>query len=163
MSHIVCRAFLVSTSLFYPIRRRKTCIHTTSGGNHKSFDGPIHNILAWEESDYRSSTQGALALGPRQFADSGDVVGFGSDTNIYTVTNRGIHIQLPLILRGTSAIAALCCRREDNLSSQLGIALDKIQPKSEVYRREDDPLESASHAWLKRFKLMEIYLVKEDD
>jgi hypothetical protein len=58
-----------------------------------------HTIFAWMGNAKDGNERGLLAHSPKEFANCGNVCQFDTDTlrSPYSMTNRGLHIELPLI------------------------------------------------------------------
>jgi len=98
------------------------------------------SLFAWSrtmESD-DSDLHGMLAPHPRSFSNSGDIVPFqgiehfGTATEHYTMTNKGLQISLPVLQRKEDRkfVAILACHREGNFMGALGISLRPIPGSS---------------------------------
>jgi Heterokaryon incompatibility protein (HET) len=91
------------------------------------------SLFAWSQPlDVSASNSGVLAPHPRYFLDSAGVVPFdGSEhfdtgTEPYRLTNKGLHIRLPIIKTRSSdlnCVALLACHREGDFEGVLGITL----------------------------------------
>jgi hypothetical protein len=78
-----------------------------------------HTLFAWTEngSERRWITRGALADSPAEFVDSGDIIQSKPilKSTPYSMTNRGLHIELPLFLLYNSVwFAILNCKRSSS-------------------------------------------------
>jgi hypothetical protein len=88
-----------------------------------------HSLFAWQQSyDHTSekgglySTLGMLASHPLQFAYSGDVVATPHSYGPYSLTNQGLHIQLPILrdpFHEQNCTAILSCRFENDFPLEL--------------------------------------------
>jgi hypothetical protein len=98
------------------------------------------SLFAWSrttESD-DCNLHGMLAPHPRSFVSSGDTVPFegtehfGTATEHYTMTNKGLQISLPVFWRKEDRkfVAILACHREGNFVGALGISLWPIPGSS---------------------------------
>ena len=96
-----------------------------------------HTIFAWTGNDGNEIERGLLARSPKEFANCGNVCQFGSETgkSPYSMTNKGLHIELPLIPHsGDLFLAVLNCQRreeERRESSPLGIYLKRVQERGQ--------------------------------
>ncbi|PVH67854.1 HET-domain-containing protein, partial [Cadophora sp. DSE1049] len=68
---------------------------------------------------------GVLARSPTAFQYARDIVPIPSkhETHLYSMTNKGLSIQLPMLFRGDEVIGLLDCRRKGDISSVIGIGL----------------------------------------
>ncbi len=159
------------------------------GEGHKGFLRPQEEIMkestdqslfAWsrvpETVDY--TLCGILAPHPRYFINSGDIVPFegtehfGSATEHYTMTNKGLQIRLPVIQRKEhkDSVALLACHREGNFVGALGITLRSIpESRGKAYTRDtftgltiillDHDLKGILSTWFARAKIQSIYVL----
>jgi hypothetical protein len=113
------------------------------------------SLFAWEYKyplitkdlslDDVAENEGILAHHPVAFRKSSGIVPYGNYAP-YTMTNRGLQIQIPIRRPGDDAslpqeatIGILCCRYEDNISGSIGIHLE--HPSDRYYRPSASSLE----------------------
>jgi hypothetical protein len=98
------------------------------------------SLFAWSRTTefVDSNLHSMLAPHPRSFSSSGDIVPFqgiehfGTATEHYTMTNKGLQISLPVLQRKEDRkfVAILACHREGNFMGALGISLWPIPGSS---------------------------------
>lgn len=115
-------------------------------------DSEDQSLFAWQyprdsdivaENKYILENEGILAHHPVAFNKSSGIVSYQTDKAPYTVTSRGLQIQIPIAdpfsipsFKSSSFVGNLSCRYEHNLSGSIGIALNK---SSDRYYRELGP------------------------
>ncbi|KAH8781820.1 hypothetical protein BGZ57DRAFT_886679 [Hyaloscypha finlandica] len=94
------------------------------------------SLFAWVATK-RSLNYGVLARSPAAFQVAGDIVPIPSksDTHPYSMTNKGLSIQLPMLFRGSEVIGLLDCRPKGDLSSVIGIGLLRTSSPS-IFERD---------------------------
>jgi hypothetical protein len=124
------------------------------------------SIFAWEcESevyDVESWFIGPFAESPASFAQSGNIIPFPSDAirQPYTMTNKGLRIELPV--SGASSqtpVAILDCHYDNDFSGVLGIQLRPTRVPS-VYMRVPTKLVLCKASQANAAQLQTIYLAK---
>lgn len=99
-----------------------------------------HSIFAWRSECFNMG--GLLATSPSLFSNSGTIVGFkGKDSRPYSITNQGIHINIPLIPNKNwgsevSYTAILDCKIPSLPHSIIAIELVKKGDTGENYIRK---------------------------
>jgi len=102
-------------------------------------DSEDQSLFAWQyprDSDIVAENkdilknEGILAHHPIAFNKSSSIVSYQTSRAPYTITNRGLQIQIPLSeppfnIRTPSFIGILSCHYEHNLNGSIGIALNK--------------------------------------
>jgi hypothetical protein len=83
-----------------------------------------------------SGDAGILAVHPRDFALSVNVVPIGINFEPYTMTNKGLRISLPVVIEHNRHIAILACRYVNNFLGRIGVVLEQIN-KGEFIRSPD--------------------------
>ncbi|KAF8850640.1 HET-domain-containing protein, partial [Acephala macrosclerotiorum] len=80
------------------------------------------SLFAWV-SPKLSPNYGVLARSPTAFQFARDIVPIpsNSETHMYSMTNKGLRIQIPILIRGDEVIGLLDCRRKGDISSVIGI------------------------------------------
>ena len=97
-----------------------------------------HSIFSWTTEASQTQGRGLLAWSPDEFANCSDVHQFSDDlqTSPYSMTNKGLHMKLPLIPFGTYDnkelfLAVLNCQRKEGPQYEdrypLGIYLQREQ------------------------------------
>jgi hypothetical protein len=95
---------------------------------------PRDSEIVAENKDIRDilENEGILAYHPVAFNKSSGIVSYQTDKAPYTVTNRGLQIQIPIAdpfsihpFESSSFVGILSCRYEHNLSGSIGIAFNK--------------------------------------
>jgi len=135
------------------------------------------SIFAFEPKEqFRKSTlfgepakPGALARHPAEFAAQGGVAPVRSKAHRkpYSMTNKGLHIQLPL-LNGTddfegdspSVMGVLNCHFEDDFSSFVGIRLEPTATP-DIYRRTRDTPVKVPYKTALKAKSRKIYIARD--
>jgi hypothetical protein len=89
-----------------------------------------HTIFAWKgQKDRPFSECGILATTPYRFRDSGNIVRARHflGTSAFSLTNRGIHINVPLLVSSQFAeqLAVLDCQELGDETKRIGIYLDQ--------------------------------------
>jgi hypothetical protein len=97
-----------------------------------------HSLFAWDASE--DGFGGPLALHPRDFMHSRDVVPIADSPYTYSMTNQGLQIKLPMIhhkKNGYEHIAVLSCHRKNNFAKRIGITLIAAsrRPDERLFRR----------------------------
>ncbi|KUJ22182.1 HET-domain-containing protein, partial [Mollisia scopiformis] len=82
------------------------------------------SLFAWDSAK-DSPNFGVLARSPAAFQFAGDIVPIPSmsDIHLFSMTNKGLSIRLPLLARGSEVIGLLDCRLKGDFSSIVGIPL----------------------------------------
>jgi hypothetical protein len=97
------------------------------------------SIFAWEglSSEYDGSM---LARSPHAFSACRNIVRAlnSSSTTPYTMTNRGLQIELPLMHRGDCFFARLNCRYKHDFFSDLGVPIRRAKKGFQFVRDDDD-------------------------
>ncbi|KAN0110831.1 HET domain containing protein, partial [Hyaloscypha variabilis] len=105
-----------------------------------------HSIFAWAtetwtmERSLPGFRQGLLALTPAWFQRSGNIVCTPSQAlaiGPFSVTNKGIHLYLPMRNTRTSGtyLAVLNCHKNGETMTQLGIYLERRSEGSDIFER----------------------------
>ncbi|KAF2821075.1 HET-domain-containing protein, partial [Ophiobolus disseminans] len=125
-----------------------------------------HSILAWDLSvqpvphHALVTGGGGLAPSPAYFKNYGDIVrsiGPGP-VKPYAKTNRGLHIELPLLKQSGQVLALLNCRRKYDLFSDLALHLSKSADGEDQYWRASGHIDVVSTAFRSRAVLQPIYI-----
>jgi hypothetical protein len=99
-----------------------------------------HSIFAWKSNDWWRHDGGLLATSPAAFIGSGDIIRSSQMVNglPFTVTNKGIHLQLPLIAQNQpkTSLAVLNCQRIGKGDQLLGIMLRSVSETEECFERD---------------------------
>lgn len=96
-----------------------------------------HTIFAWT-SDFYSFTEvpGLLALTPAHFSNSGKYVqSEGFAVTPFSVTNKGIHLQLPIMDLSSKSLAILACHEIGNETKNLGIFVERLSRNGDVFKK----------------------------
>ncbi|KAE9965765.1 hypothetical protein EG327_000339 [Venturia inaequalis] len=84
-----------------------------------------------------------LAESPKCFAGCGNVICFSADWNArvssYSMSNRGVQLEVPLKKTNAGALAILACRYDRDFRGPLGIELDVLPGADGQYRRRNNP------------------------
>ena len=126
------------------------------------------SILAWKGAR-QPIWRGALASSPQEFQDSADIVPIQSDTEPFSITNRGVRISLPIIEKRTSQghilqTAILSCRREGKLFGPLAIPVTQVSSmRTKIFKRLGSELPTVSHQTLKSTPFQDIHIVRVDE
>jgi hypothetical protein len=106
------------------------------------------SIFAWEvlPTEYDGSM---LARSPNAFSACGNIVRAlnSSSTTPYTMTNRGLQIELPLMHRGDGFVARLNCRYKHDFFSDLGVPIRRARKGFQFVRDDDDVSSIALTRW----------------
>jgi hypothetical protein len=96
-----------------------------------------HTIFAWTSDSYTfTDIPGLLALTPAHFNKSGKYVqSVGLAVNPFSVTNKGIHLQLPIMDLSSKSLAILACHEIDNETKNLGIFVERLYRDGDVFRK----------------------------
>lgn len=134
------------------------------------------SIFAWKSSR-RGDSSGLLASSPDDFAESRDIVRIPPDSfrsifssatpsirHQYSVTNRGLNINMPIMRMGNYYQAALsCCRRGAPHSRPIGLRLCPSKGETEQFMRSQPSLlYEAEVPASSKFTFQELY-VREND
>jgi hypothetical protein len=97
-----------------------------------------HSLFAWVALEDELS--GPLALHPRNFIHSGDIVPIADGQHAYGMKNQGLQIKLPMIHHKQDVydhIAVLSCHHKSNFSHRVGIKLIAASrnPNERLFRR----------------------------
>ena len=105
-----------------------------------------HSIFAWTGHGHghdQKQGRGLLASSPKEFVNCSNVRRFGDDTqtSAFSMTNKGLHIKLPLISCGNPSeknlfLAVLNCQRKKGEQYEdrypLGIYLQRVQGEQSI-------------------------------
>lgn len=84
-----------------------------------------------------------LAESPKCFAGCGNIICFSADwsakVSSYSMSNRGVQLEVPLKKTNTGALAILACRYDRDFWGPLGIELDVLPGAAGQYRRRNNP------------------------
>lgn len=85
-----------------------------------------------------------LAESPKCFAGCGNVIHFSADWNVragsYSMSNHGVHLEVPLKRMGAGAyLALLACRYDGDFRGPLSIELELLPRAEGQYRRRNNP------------------------
>jgi hypothetical protein len=96
-----------------------------------------HTIFAWTSDLYSfNDVPGLLALTPAHFSKSGKYVqSEGFTVNPFSVTNKGIHLQLPIMDLSSKSLAILACHEIGNESKNLGIFVERLSRNGDVFKK----------------------------
>jgi len=96
-----------------------------------------HTIFAWTSDSYSfSDIPGLLALTPAHFSKSGNCVqSEGFAVNPFSVTNKGIHLQLPIMDLSSKSLAILACHEIGNETKNLGIFVERLSRNGDVFKK----------------------------
>ncbi|KAG0699809.1 HET domain-containing protein [Suillus ampliporus] len=132
-----------------------------------------HSIFAWKSS--RGDRSGLLASSPDDFARSYDIVKIPSNVFVslfsgsaspvrhqYSVTNRGVNIQLPIMRTGDHYQACLSCCHAQTQTRPIGLRLRQVDGQLEQYIRTQSSFLDDAVDVFSGFAFQELY-VKEDD
>lgn len=119
------------------------------------------SLFAWEDrATTRGRMSGLLAECPAQFADCGDVGGRSSpfDLEPYSMTNKGLRIQLPLKQENEFLYtAALNCFRQGRVYGPVVIVLEHIQ-NNEFSRAAWAPIKVTDMQQIRKWDLRTIFV-----
>ena len=96
-----------------------------------------HTIFAWTSDSYSfSDIPGLLALTPAHFEKSGNYVQSG-DLAVapFSVTNKGIHLQLPMMDLSSKSLAILNCHEIGNETKNLEIFVERLSINGDVFKK----------------------------
>jgi hypothetical protein len=115
-----------------------------------------------------TQTAGVFASHPPDFIRSANVIPFPHkrDRLAYSMTNRGLHIELPLLevnmpLRGTIPVALLDCHYENDFSGVIGIFLSETANGSVFERFSSHGGEKCLLQQIETANVRTIYIAKE--
>jgi hypothetical protein len=84
-----------------------------------------------------------LADSPKCFAGCGNVINFAAEWNAnagsYSMSNRGVQIEVPLKKTNAGAMIILACRYDGDFRGPLGIELESFPGIEGQYRRRNNP------------------------
>lgn len=121
-------------------------------------DSEDQSLFAWQYPKDSTDTEdknlleneGILAHHPIAFKNSSDIIPFRTNHAPYSITNRGLEIQMPIAdgpksseHNSASVIGILSCHYATNLSHYIGIPLDQTSEK--YYREKCSPLAFLQH------------------
>jgi hypothetical protein len=96
-----------------------------------------------DEDYFPNHPTGVLAIHPVNFAMSENIVPFSSKRQPYSMTNRGLQIELPLskVIKGSHIYwtALLNCHYEDDFSGVIGLSLESTEKSFEFLRSSIRP------------------------
>jgi len=96
------------------------------------------SIFAWTSDSYSSDkpTPGLLALTPAYFTKSGDIVqSKGLAVTPFSLTNKGVHLCLPMMALSTRYLAILNCHKFGNETKNLGIYVERLSENDDVFKK----------------------------
>lgn len=100
------------------------------------------SIFAWDASGGPADGVGVFATHPRQFAQGARIERLPSDSSPFTLTNKGLHITLPIIERQEEPgqeVALLSCSDAADASSVIGLRVRAEPAFSTNYTRLAGP------------------------
>lgn len=130
------------------------------------------SLFAWSRDAPSNTTSGLLAKSPNDFKECGGVrespTNWGFDSVPYSMTNKGLHINMPLLsppspnINGDVYMAILSCRR-GNSPSPLGVYLKPVLGgSSNTFRRANIHQVEVTSAPLGSFRFTEMYIKDKD-
>lgn len=95
------------------------------------------SIFAWSPYGYAGNGP-VLAESPQEFRNCGNIVRSINPRLVksYAVTNRGLEIELPLLIRDGKTLAGLNCRYREDFLSDLALPLHNVYNDREYSRAE---------------------------
>jgi len=116
-----------------------------------------HTIFAWEYSSHRMSYMSIFAPSPAQFENAAGFLPNATRERqpaTYEMTNHGLNITIPCIIRRNGVLALLDC--SNSTGTRFGIELEATGVST--YRRLDRPLVEVAHKEVKQATPKNIYL-----
>ncbi|KAF2114095.1 heterokaryon incompatibility protein-domain-containing protein [Lophiotrema nucula] len=108
--------------------------------------------------------RGIFARHPSEFADARAVRPSSSRGEPYTLTNKGVRMEIPILpLERSLFLAIFECHYEGDLSQQLSIVVQKLHggSQNQFVRHDGAGLIKVSHDMVRRAKIATVYLVKK--
>ena len=125
-----------------------------------------HSIFAWrfKERSTKFSMVGVLAKHPSYFLHSADIQPHPTQWGPYSMTNKGIQIQLPLFQTRQSQeyLAVLGCHEENDFKDSVGLLLRELIKDDNQYVRYDQDTMVITAKQAAEAKLQTIFLSKRD-
>jgi len=133
-------------------------------------DSTDQSLFAWSMPIESLSSQrlpkdeasGVLARHPRYFETASNIVPYQVDMKPYTMTNKGLHIRLPVFYREKRHVAILSCHVGGNFFGPISILLESVEGEGAgVFVRSLAKPEVVDDSERKISKFMSIYILKE--
>ncbi|KAH8820024.1 heterokaryon incompatibility protein-domain-containing protein [Xylogone sp. PMI_703] len=122
------------------------------------------SLFAWYPSSSSDSSilYGIFASSPADFASSGDIIPSDVEdkTPPFVVTNRGLHITVPMLNNGLLVSCLLRCQRRRDPTSMIVLPIEKVDDN--IYARLDTDISGCAsyHAW-SRWPRKTIYIATD--
>jgi hypothetical protein len=120
------------------------------------------SLFAWTSAKQSDEGFGVLAKRPSQFKNSANIISYHTGAEPYSMTNKGLRIQVPIVSSNDGEkIALLSCHYEDDFRNLLGISLGSTGSMNRFHRVKSSLLEEIPSAKADT-SVQTIYLCKED-
>ncbi|KIV98900.1 uncharacterized protein PV09_09346 [Verruconis gallopava] len=100
-----------------------------------------HSLFVHDSAS--TENRSILAETPKAFANYGNVVQFQpdwlSEVSPFSLTNRGVQLEVPLRLHPHGAVAVLACRYRGDFRGPLGLELERSRAHDGNYQRRANP------------------------
>ncbi|KAI9923404.1 hypothetical protein MW887_009361 [Aspergillus wentii] len=132
--------------------------YNNESGNNRPTTRLVSVDQAMMISVHNPERSGVLASCPAAFSQCGDIVpcNVGKPTPPFSITNKGLSMEIPLLTTGDTSVALLQCQFKKDPTTLLALPVDCLQDN--IYARAKSPICVVGHKTWQEWPQTQLYL-----